>query len=64
MSRHYAYALVSDAEYAVIRAQAKKAGLSISDYVRRCVNSMLLEEADDVPLLAERRSDRGDTAVR
>ena len=56
--RHYAYALCSDAEYAVVLEQAKKAGLSMSDFVRRCINSVLLEEGDDVPLLAEKRSDK------
>lgn len=54
MGRHYAYALCDDAEYEVIRVQAKKAGLSVSNYVRRAVNSLLLEEGDDVPLLEER----------
>lgn len=58
VARHYAYARVTDDEYVVIQVQAKKAGLSVSDYVRRAVNNLLLEEGDDVPLLAERRSDR------
>lgn len=51
--KHYAYAPVTDAEYAVLKAIAKKDGLSISNFVRRCINSYLLELGDDVPLLAE-----------
>lgn len=58
--RHFAYAAVTEAEYAVLRQQAARAGLSISDYVRRCINSVWLEEGDDVPLLVERRRSRVD----
>lgn len=54
VGRHYAFAECSDAEYAVLKAQADKAGLRISDYVRRCINSVWLEEGDDIPLLEER----------
>lgn len=53
--RHYAYALCTEAEYAVVTQQAKLAGLSVSDYVRRCINGALLDAGDDVPLLDERR---------
>ena len=56
--RHYAYARVTDAEYHVLRAVAQKEGLSISNFVRRCVNSYLLELGDDVALLEERQSGR------
>jgi hypothetical protein len=57
--RHFAYAMLSTAEYAVVKGQAARAGLSVSDYVRRCINSMLLEEGDDdIPLLEERRKSR------
>ena len=52
--RHYAYAQVNDAEYAVMKAAAARDGLSISDFVRRCVNGYLLELGDDVPLLEEK----------
>lgn len=51
--RHYAYAEVTEAEYAVMKALAKKEGLSIANFVRRCVNGYLLELGDDVPLLGE-----------
>lgn len=54
---HYAYARLTDAEYAIVRRLADRDGLSVSDYVRRCINSVLIEEGDDVPLLAEKRSD-------
>jgi len=51
--RHYAYAFCSEREYAVIKHFAAKEGLSISDFVRRCVNGYLLEQGDDVELLTE-----------
>ncbi len=57
--KHYAYAQVTDAEYVVLKAAARKEGLSISDFVRRCVNSVLVELGDDVPLLAEQAERRG-----
>jgi hypothetical protein len=53
--RSYAYAACTAAEYAIVLARARREGLSVSDYVRRCINAVLLEEGDDVPLLAERR---------
>lgn len=56
--RHYAFALCTDEEYEVIQRIAKRECLSISDFVRRCVNGYLLEEGDEVSLLAERRSQR------
>lgn len=52
--RHYAYAVLTDAEHAVIKTLATKDGLSMSDFVRRCVNSYLLELGDDIPLLVEK----------
>jgi len=58
--RHYAYARVSDAEYAVLKARATAAGLSISNYVRRAINSLWLEEDnEDGPLLDEKETQRG-----
>jgi len=51
--RHYAYAFCSEREYAVIKRFATKEGLSISDFVRRCVNGYLVEQGDDVELLTE-----------
>jgi len=56
--RHYAYAFCSEREYAVIKRFAAKEGLSISDFVRRCVNGYLVEQGDDVELLTE--FNRGD----
>lgn len=55
-ARYVVYADCTLAEHEVIKAQAKKDGLSISDWVRRCVNTYLLELGDDVPLLEERRT--------
>jgi hypothetical protein len=51
--RHYAYAPCTEAEYAQVKARATAAGLSVANYVRRAINSLWLEEGDDVPLLAE-----------
>lgn len=55
--RHYAYAACTAAEHAVIRRFAEREKLSISDFVRRCVNGFLIEEGDDVPLLSEYTKD-------
>ncbi len=52
--RHYAYAELTDQEFAIARSAAQSAGLTMSDFVRRCINSYLLEGGDDVPLLAEK----------
>lgn len=54
--RFVVYSHVSECEHAFIQSEAKRAGLSVSDYVRRAINTMLLEESDDLPLLAEKRS--------
>jgi len=51
--RHYAYAPCTDAEYAQVKARAQREGPSVANYVRRCINSVWLEEGDDAPLLAE-----------
>jgi hypothetical protein len=52
--RHYAYADLTEAEYAYLKACATREGLTVSNYVRRCVNSLWLEEGrDDAPLLEE-----------
>lgn len=53
--RSYAYALVSKAEHDRIKAKATAAGLSVSDYVRMCINSVWLEEGDDTELLATKK---------
>ncbi|MEP7304182.1 MAG: hypothetical protein ABJA98_01565 [Acidobacteriota bacterium] len=52
--RHYAFAVLTDAEFVVAKAAARTAGLTMSDFVRRCINSYLLEGGDDVPLLQEK----------
>lgn len=51
--KHYAFAAVTEAEYDVIKALAKKDQLSISNFVRRCINGYILECGDAVPLLDE-----------
>ncbi len=50
------YANVSEVERGIVADEAAKEGISLSDFVRRCINSYLLEQGDDVPLLAEKRS--------
>ena len=61
--QHLAYAKLTRAEYAVLKRKADEAGLTISDYVRRCINSLWLEEGDDVPLLLERRKSPREIAM-
>lgn len=51
--RHFAYADLSDAEFAVVRAAADAEHLTIADFVRRCVNNYLVELSEDGLLLAE-----------
>lgn len=57
--RHYAYANCTTREYAIVKARAVRDGLSVSDYVRQCINSVLLEEGEAVELLETRRPARG-----
>ena len=45
-------------ERAQVRAWAAREGLSISDFMRRCIDQYVLEDGDDVPLLAEYRHAR------
>jgi hypothetical protein len=54
------YAECSEAESAVVKQFARREGMTISDFVRRCINAWLLEEGDDVPLLTEFKRDRVD----
>lgn len=55
--RHFAYADLTEEEHAVVKRFAQREGLSVADFVRRCVNAYLLEVSDDdVPLIAEKRS--------
>ena len=59
-TRHYAYAYCDEREYEIVKRFAQREGLSISDFVRRCINAWLLEEGDDIPLLVEYKRDRVD----
>ena len=52
----HVYASVSQDEHARVKAHAKKAGLTMSDYVRRAINSLWLDEGLDLPMLEEKRS--------
>jgi hypothetical protein len=54
--RFVVYSHVSECEHAFIQSEAKRAGLSVSDYVRRAINTMLFEESEESPLLTERRN--------
>lgn len=47
------YAAVTPGEYNTLLPLVQKEGLTMSDFVRRCVNGYLLELGDQVPLLAE-----------
>jgi len=52
--RHYAYALCrTDAEYALVVSAARAEGLSVSNFVRRCINHYLLAVDEDAALLEE-----------
>lgn len=52
--KHYVYAAVSAAEVELLKAIAQKDGLSLSNFVRRCINGYLLELGDDsLPMLDE-----------
>jgi hypothetical protein len=51
--RRYIYACASHAEWDVVKTFADREGLTMSDFVRRCVNAYLTEADDDVLLLAE-----------
>lgn len=54
----YIYASVTDAEYLAVSARAKFEGLSMSNYLRRCINAVALEEGDEAILVEERTSGR------
>lgn len=55
--RHHAYAECNDAEYAAVKAAAKGLGLSVADFVRRCINNYLSELSEDGILLEEFKRD-------
>jgi predicted GIY-YIG superfamily endonuclease len=50
----HVYASVSQDEHARVKAHAQKAGLTMSDYVRRCINAWWFEEDETVILLEEK----------
>ena len=56
--RRQLFAEVSDAEYALVRDLARREGVTLANYIRRCVNSVILEGGDDVPLLTEKEQGR------
>lgn len=57
--RRQLFAEVSDAEYALVRDLARREGVTLANYIRRCVNSVILEAGDEVPLLKEKEQGRG-----
>ena len=60
VTRRYLVVICTDQEQALIHQQAKAAGVSLSDYVRRALSNMWLEESDSVPVLRERRQPHGE----
>ena len=57
--RRQLFAEVSDAEYALVRDLARREGVTLANYIRRCVNSVILETGDDsIPLLSEKEQGR------
>jgi hypothetical protein len=52
--RHHAYAEVTPEEFALVRQLAHREEVTVSNFVRRCINSVILEAGDDaIPLLRE-----------
>lgn len=51
--RRVVYAQCTKAEHRAVTYFADKYHLTISDYVRRCINNMLIEESEDGVLLRE-----------
>jgi hypothetical protein len=63
--RHYAYACCKDdREYALVVGAATAEGLSVSNFVRRCINAYLIELSEDGPLLEEQDGQRGRPRTR
>lgn len=48
----------------LIKQTARRAGLTVSQFVRECINDRLAEESDDVPLLQTRDVGRPPTVAR
>ncbi len=51
--RHHIYARVSNKEYETVSRLANRDSLSIANFMRRCVNAVLLEEGLEEELLIE-----------
>jgi hypothetical protein len=45
-------------EHAIVTARAQREGLTMSDYIRRGINALALEEGDDAPLVEEKERRR------
>lgn len=52
--RRMAFSELSAREYALVRRLAKRDGITIANFIRRCINGALLEEGLDDELLDER----------
>lgn len=52
------YAEVTAEELGALRPIIDREGLTVSDFVRRCINGYLLDEGDNMPLLEERERKR------
>ena len=52
--KHYVYAQVSALEVALLKTIARREGISLMNFVRRCINGALLELGDEhLPMLRE-----------
>jgi hypothetical protein len=51
--RRFIYGQVSEEEHALVKARAKAAGMSVSEFVRRAVNRELFDADEDVALIEE-----------
>jgi hypothetical protein len=63
IENHYVYARVNAAEFAAAKKAARARGLSMSNFVRRAVNGLLLDEGNDPILLEETNTQRGRPVV-
>lgn len=52
--RYHVLAMVSEDEHVRVHRLAKSRGLTVSALVRRAINTLLLDEGEEVPLLDER----------
>lgn len=56
--RRVIYAECTEREHAEVLKFVRQEGLTVSDFIRRCVNSYLVEVSEDSGLLAEMTADR------